>query len=243
MEFPPKFATQLGISLIFYGENPTEYGNAIKSDLGAQKDWDYFSSPNDEEKFIGGTSVQELKEDFGLMQGDIDTYMPPNPEDLKKSNSEVHYLGYYLRWHPQSVYYYCMENGGFKPSPERTSGTYSKYSSIDDKIDDFHYYTTFIKFGLGRATYDASQEIREGDIERQEGLALVKKYDGEWPERFSNEIFEYLSIHTHEFGKASSLFERPEMDKEYFEKITNSFRSPNIWRYENSEWKLRKTPY
>ena len=38
---------------------------------------------------------------------------------------------------------------------ERTPGTYSKYNSIDDKIDDFHYYTTYIKFGIGRATYDA----------------------------------------------------------------------------------------
>ena len=43
--------------------------------------------------------------------------------------------------------------------PFRTQGTYSKYNSIDDKIDDLHYYTTFIKFGIGRATYDASQRL------------------------------------------------------------------------------------
>ena len=30
---------------------------------------------------------------------------------------------------------------------QRTSGT-TKYSSIDDKIDDFHWYTTFIKLEL-----------------------------------------------------------------------------------------------
>ena len=75
-------------------------------------------------------------------------------------NVEVHYLGYYLKWHPQSCYYYAVEHGGFQASPERTPGTYSKYNSIDDRIDDFHYYTTFIKFGIGRATYDAAQEIR-----------------------------------------------------------------------------------
>ena len=72
----------------------------------------------------------------------------------------MHYLGYYLKWHPQSCYYYAVEHGGFQASPERTPGTYSKYNSIDDRIDDFHYYTTFIKFGIGRATYDAAQEIR-----------------------------------------------------------------------------------
>ena len=80
-------------------------------------------------------------------------------------------------------------------NPHRNArSTYSKYSSIDDKIDDFHFYTSFIKFGIGRATNDASQEIRAGDIERDEGVALVKRYDGEFQERFAKEIFEYLSI-------------------------------------------------
>ena len=57
-----------------------------------------------------------------------------------------------------------------------------------------YYYTTFIKFGIGRATYDAAQEIRSKDIDRDEGVALVKKFDGELPTRFLNELFEYLSI-------------------------------------------------
>ena len=42
----------------------------------------------------------------------------------------------YLKWHPQACYYYAVENGGFQASPERTPGTYSKYNSIDDRIDD-----------------------------------------------------------------------------------------------------------
>ena len=42
-------------------------------------------------------------------------------------------------------------------------------------MDDLHYYTTLIKFGIGRATYDAAQEIRSGDITREEGVALVNK--------------------------------------------------------------------
>ena len=92
-----------------------------------------------------------------------------------------------------SAYYYAAEHGGFKVAPGRTLA-YSKYNSIDDKIDDFYYYTTHVKFGIRRATYDASQEIRNGDITRDEGRALVKKYDGEFPERFADEIFDYLSI-------------------------------------------------
>jgi hypothetical protein len=83
---------------------------------------------------------------------------------------DVRYLGYYLRWTPQESYYYAVENTGFQARPYRSEGTYSKYASIDDKIDDLHYYTTYIKFGIGRATYDAAHEIRTGHITRDDAV-------------------------------------------------------------------------
>ena len=106
-----------------------------------------------------------------------------------------------MPWHPQECYYYAVEHGGFRAAPERTAGTYSKYSSIDDKIDDLHYYTTFVKFGIGRATYDASQEARNGDITRDEGVALIRRYDGEYSERFEQDNFAYLSLPEKEFPR------------------------------------------
>jgi hypothetical protein len=134
-----------------------------------------------------------------------------------------------------------VEHGGFQASPERTPGTYSKYNSIDDRIDDFHYYTTFTKFGIGRATYDAAQEIRSGDILREEGVALARRFDGEFPERFAEEIFRYLSIPEKEFPQASKMFEQPTMDRAYFDNLADSFRSPHLWKYDNGVWKLRHT--
>ena len=165
--------------------------------------------------------------------------MPVNPEIMEKKKIDVRYLGYYLYWHPQSAYYYSVENSDFQASPERTAGTYSKYNSIDDKIDDFHFYSYHTKFGIGRATYDASQEVRNEDIERAEGVALVKKYDGEFPERFANEIFKYLSIPEKEYPIASQMFEQPLMDLDYFNNLADSFRSPHLWKQENGLWKLR----
>jgi hypothetical protein len=132
-----------------------------------------------------------------------------------------------------------VEHGGFEASPERTPGTYSKYNSIDDRIDDYHYYTTGIKFGIGRATYDAAQEIRSGDITREEGVALVKRFDHEWPERFADEIFNYLSIPEKEFPEAHKMFEKPIMDREYFHRLANSFRSPHLWQWDGNDWSLR----
>jgi N-acetyl sugar amidotransferase len=239
--FAPKIAAMMNISLIFYGENEAEYGNPIKGSASAKRDWSYFSSDDKSKIFLGGVSVEDLKDNFGVKKVDLDPYLPINPEKLEEKKIEVHYLGYYLPWHPQGAYYYAVEHGDFQASPERTPGTYSKYNSIDDKIDDFHYYTTFIKFGIGRATYDAAQEIRNDEINRDEGVALVKKYDGEFPERFAEEIFKYLSIPKKDFPIASRMFEQPIMDRDYFDSLVDSFRSPHLWKKENDVWKLRHT--
>src|SRR5262249_27889742 len=133
------------------------------------------------------------------------------------------------------------EHGGFEASPERTPGTYSKYNSIDDKVDDLHYWTTHVKFGIGRATYDAAQEIRSGEITREEGVALVKRFDGEWPTRFETERMEYLSIPEKEFPVASKQFAEPTITKDYFLALADRFRSPHLWKNEGGQWKLRHT--
>jgi len=239
--FAPKMAEMLDIPLVFYGENEAEYGNPKRDNESARRDYDYFAASDRSKIHLGGTCITELEEEFGLIRQDLEPYMPIDPQRLHDKQIEVHYLGYYLKWHPQSCYYYAQEHGGFEASPERTPGTYSKYNSIDDKMDDFHYYTTGIKFGIGRATYDAAQEIRSGDIDREEGVALVKRFDLEFPERFADEIFEYLSIPEKEFPVASRMFEQPIMDRDYFDRLTDTFRSPHLWRYENGHWQLRHT--
>jgi N-acetyl sugar amidotransferase len=237
--YAPKMAVLHNIPLVFYGENEAEYGNPIADTTTAKRDWSYFTAADKGRIFLGGTSVADLQEKFGLEAADVQPYLPADPDRIESQKIEVHYLGYYLKWHPQSCYYYAVEHGGFQASPERTPGTYSKYNSIDDRIDDFHYYTTYIKFGIGRATYDAAQEIRSRDITRDEGVALVKRFDGEFPERFVDEIFRYLSIDPKEFPDASRMFEQPIMDRAYFDRLTDHFRSPHLWKWDNNEWTLR----
>lgn len=235
----PKMALLHKIPLVFFGENEAEYGNPISDTESAKRDWSYFTAVDQSKVHFGGVSVPDLKQYFGLSQHDLIPYLPADPHQIESQKVEVHYLGFYLRWHPQSCYYYAVEHGGFQASPERTPGTYSKYNSIDDRIDDFHYYTTGVKFGIGRASYDAAQEIRSGDITRDEGIALVQRFDHEFPERFADEIFQYLSIPDTEFPEASRMFEQPVMTREYFTRLADQFRSPHLWRWEGGQWKLR----
>ena len=176
-----------------------------------------------DEIFLAGVSIKDLIEKYGIRLSDLMSFLPPKVKELEKANIEVHYLGYYLRWTPQEVYYYAVENTGFKARPHRTQGSFTKYVSIDDKIDDLHYYTTFIKFGLGRATYEAAQEIRNRHLTREEGIALVNRFDGEFPDRYFDEVMTYL-----------------EMDPSYFHELCDKFRSPHLWgKDEKGVWQLR----
>ena len=71
--------------------------------------------------------------------------------------------------------------------------------------------------------HDASQEIRNDKIDRDEGIALVKKYDHEFPEKYFNEFLDYIDLDENEFWK-----------------VINSFRSPHLWEKIDNTWKLKK---
>ena len=234
----PKIAYLYDISLIFYGENEAEYGNKKQNINSSVRSKKFFAEEKSTDIYLGGVSLQELEE-LSLKKVDFEPYLPILPEKLYEKNIQVHYLGYFEKWHPQSAYYYSVEHGDFQCSPERTVGTYSTYNSIDDRIDDFHYHTTYIKFGIGRATYDASQEIRSGDITREEGVSLVNKFDGEFPERWSSQIFNYLSIDGEKFPFAYKFFEEPIFSNQYYSDLADTFRSPHIWQWSDNKWKLR----
>ena len=220
----PKIACKYGISLIFYGENEAEYGNPIADNLTSLRDKSFYTKSHMSEMCLGGVSIEELINKYKFTMNDISTYLPADSDEIESANIVVQYLGYYLKWTPQESYYYSVEHAGFQANSVRTEGTYSKYNSLDDRIDGFHYYTTYIKFGLGRATYDASQEIRNKHITREEGVALVQRFDGEFPEKYFNEIIDHIG-----------------MEPERFHELCDEFRSPHLWKIENGEWKLRHT--
>ncbi len=218
----PKIASKFNIQLVIYGENQAEYGNKIDENNIPVMDQDFFSVSDSKKIKLGGITIEKIMADYGFKINDFEPYIPLNKEEVNNQKIEVHYLGYYLRWDPQECFYYAVENTGFESNSERTEGSYSKYSSIDDKIDPFHYFTTLIKFGIGRATYDAAQEIRNGKITREEGVALVKKFDEEFPRKYFNEFLEYIDISEKEFWR-----------------IVDESRSPHLWRKGESGWELK----
>lgn len=221
----PLMAAKFNVPLVMYGENQAEYGNKVDENQKPTMDAKFFSTDDPMDMRLGGITVREIIDQYDFTLNDFTPYIAPRPELLQEKNIEVHYLGYYLKWDPQECYYYAAEHTGFQANTDRTEGSYSKYSSIDDKIDPFHYFTTLIKFGIGRATYDAAQEVRNGKITREEAAHLVRKFDQEFPQKYFHEFLEYIGLSEKEFWTS--------VDK---------FRSPHLWDKDVSgQWQLRHT--
>lgn len=218
----PRMSLAFNVPLVMYGESNVEYGDPHDTDDDVMS-VERFAMDHDYDKiFLGGVSVRELISEHGMTANDVSAYLPIDPDALYKAGTRVHYLGHYVNWDPQECYYYAVDKIGFEAAEERSEGTYCKYTELDDKLPPINFYTMHIKFGVGRAMYDASQEIRNKKITREEGVALVKKFDGEYPKMYFNESLEYM-----------------DMTKEEFDETCDSFRSEHLWKNENGRWILR----
>ena len=82
-----------------------------------------------------------------------------------------------------------------------------------------HYFMKYIKFGFGRTTDDASHEVRDNHISREEAIALVKRYDGEFPDKYFQDFLDYLDI-----------------TEDQFWEVANSYRLKHIWKKSENSW-------
>lgn len=226
-------AQAFNIKLVFFGEN----GEAEYS--GDPRVFNLKGMPFDiwAEQYFKGIMVDDLvqygleetdyltKNDFD--ESDLHFYRPPDIDVMRKMGVEFHWFSYYKKWIPQENYYLASEHAGFQANPMgRSEGTYSKYASIDDQMDGFHFYLAFIKFGIGRATADAAHEVRDKHITREEAVALVNQFDGEFPKRWFKEFLNYLDI-----------------GEDRFWEVIDRYRQPHIWKQENGIWQLRHAVY
>lgn len=218
--FPMRMAIIHNIPLVMYGEDgEVEYGGDMKA-VGRRS----HNISEDMTKHYFSGMPPEVWEQYGISKELLNFYFPPTTAEANKVGLENHFFGYYTKWVPQENYYYAVEKIDFEPEPDgRSEGTYSKYASLDDKFAGFHNYFAYLKFGLGRATSDAAHEIRDGHITRDEGVALVRKFDGEFPKKHFKEFLEYI-----------------DMSEVEFKEIENKFRADHLWiKNANGQWTLK----
>jgi hypothetical protein len=196
-----------------------ENSHYLKASDFVDQDLDFYRVPEGGWKFVSiqplpQASVEAVLAHAWLTEGER---RAPHPAPI-----EMHWMSYYLQWTPQENFYHAVEHTGFTANPERSEGTYSKYAALDDKTDGFHFYMAFIKFGIGRATSDAAHEVRDRHITREEGIALVHRYDGEFPARYFAEFRDYLGI-----------------SEGHFWEVVDVWRPPHLWVKEGERWLLK----
>ena len=221
--FPIRVALEKNIKLIIYGDSYAERGLGGNLHTASNSfNPALYTYKSKKDLFFGGESLEELKK-FKIYEKDLIPYIPLKENLVSDAKLKLLQLPYFLNYNPQSNYYYSIQNTNFEVNPDgRTEGTYTKYASLDDKIDGLHHYTWFIKTGRGRATEDAAIEVRNNIITREEAVSLVKKYDGEFPKKYFREILEYLEINEQEFTD-----------------IIDSFRPEDLWKKNNGKWELK----
>jgi N-acetyl sugar amidotransferase len=215
---PVQVAVNYNIPLVFYAEHgESEYGGRLLSEEH-RKIRDFTEVL---EHQIGDDPHNWVDEE--VLQRDLQPYLYPAARDAQRIGLKALYFAYFFRWSMFENYNYIKSKIDFHVAAQgRTDGTFTNFDSLDDKIDDVYYYLQFIKFGFGRANRDACRMINNGHMSRDEGLALTRKYDGEFPATHFSEVLEYLGISSDEFHH-----------------IINMHRNDEIWMMSGNEWTLR----
>jgi hypothetical protein len=210
LAYPMRMAERFNVPLVMFGENAESlYGgdrSAENQPCWSRADWDrvYLKGSGVERLMAIGRELDVFAEEERRSLSEFYRIPPPDVESV----AEWHWWSYYQPWWPMDNFYYASEHTGFVPNSERSEGSYTKFASIDDRLDPFHYFLAFAKYGIGRCTSDAAQQIRAGDITRDEGAALVARYDGEFPAKEYALFKEYLGIDDGQFSKVIDRFRK-----------------------------------
>lgn len=212
---PVTCAIEKAIPVIFYAEHgETEYGGKVLHEESSMiRDFTEVI-----EHQIGDHPLNWMNSDINETE-----LLPYAYPEANWHQITAYYFAYFHNWSMYNNYEFVKDKYEFMTCPQgRTSGTFTNFDSLDDKIDDLYYYLQYVKFGFGRCVRDASRLIQNNHITREEGLDFVKKYDGEFPSRYLNEVLDYLSLN---FGAFMDIIEK--------------HRNEELWVKCNGNWKLR----
>ena len=204
---PVQVAVRYKIPLIVWGENSqAEYGGPLKDSSNPYLDSNWCKEYGTR---VGGQNNPyygpETMLKHGIERKYLNPYIYPSDEEIKQVGVTGIFLGYFLRWDiTKQLEEVCKL--GFTLHDGPCEGTFTNYENLDNKIQGIHDYFKWLKFGYGRATDNASVQIRLNKISREEGMKLVKEHEGRIPERYLNEFLEQWDMSREEFLKISDKF-------------------------------------
>ncbi len=220
MTFPIQVAVQYKIPLMVWGEE----GFSELTGMFNQDDMVEFTKKKRQEHDMRGFEPEDLVEESegDLMVRDLAPFFYPDDERIEEVGLRGIYLSNYMSWNARAQTELMVQEYGFEPHPGPRDRTFNLYDKLDDWANGIHDYLKYLKFGYGRATDDASTEIRHGRMTREEGIAMVGRHDHARP-RELDAFLMFLGI-----------------TEDEFEGCVEPMRDPQIWELgPNGGWRVK----
>ena len=205
---PVQVAVRYKIPLIIWGENPQlEYGQPtnIDTDTILDREWNEKN---------GGYFLDKIKPKdmtkYGFKTKELIPYIYPSDDDIRQIGVTGIFLGSYIKWDLFKQLDFVKELG-FSENDEVKEGTYDKWENLDVYFTVFHDYFKFLKYGFGRTTDHASIEIRYERITREQGIEIIKKYEGKIPRKYLDKFLKSADISEQEFHDICDKFTNKEI--------------------------------
>ncbi|MCV0411911.1 N-acetyl sugar amidotransferase [Nitrosarchaeum sp.] len=217
---PFQVAVNYKIKLLIWGENSqAEYGGPLEDSLNPFLDekWreKYGTKIETNDKTSGYREPEHMLR-YGIDKKDLLPYKFPDKDEIKKLGIVGVFLGHYIKWDARNQLE-IIKKIGFQVNEKPCEGTYTNFENLDNKGQGLHDYLKWIKFGYGRATDNASIDIRHGRITRKEGMELVKKFEGKIPELYLDEYLTDFELSRKDFMEVIDKFANYDL----FKKDTN----------------------
>ncbi len=157
-----------------------------------------------------------------LNEDDIFQYIYPDDKEINSIGIRGIYLGNYIRWDPLSQHLDMVRKFGYKGS--NFNRTFDCYDYVDCfNYMNLHDYLKICKHGYSKVTDHVCREIRHKRITREEGVALVKKYELISPQ-YLDLFCKWLGIN----------------DLKSLNYIINRFRNKLYWEeYDVDKWRFK----
>lgn len=172
--FPLQVAVKFKIPLLVWGESIAEAsGRASYEEPMHKFDREYFI------KVSAKLTAREMECEY-LSARDLYPFTVPSQEEIDAAGVFGIHLGDYIFWDDERQMEFLRDTYGWKDT--QMEGTYKRYKSVEDIMSGMHDFTCYLKRGFGRCTMQASIDVRNGLLTREEGFVLIRRYDPERPE-------------------------------------------------------------
>ena len=168
---PTRIAVTFGIPLVVWGEQPQrEYATPDGVEPATRLDGRWVA----EFGGMNGLRLDDLIGEDGLTVDDLEPYRFPSAAALDAANVQGIWLGDYLDWDGWRNAFIAQQYG-FECLPHPVEGSLANFENLDNHVTALRDWLRFVKFGYGRATDIACNQIRRGRLSRADGLALIAR--------------------------------------------------------------------